>query len=162
MTQPTSDRVMYTVVVGIPVNQQGKFLVTQRNAPNHPEVHGKWQLAGGGVEWGETTEQTLAREFQEELGVATTILFPHPIVKTTIWYAHPEGHPVDSHALLIGYVVSIDDVSPERQPDEETLAWRWVTLPEVMKLDTLPNTREFLMAAQELIEREQLLGHISK
>lgn len=161
MTESLTQRVMYTVVVGIPVKANGHFLLTQRNAPDHPEVHLKWQLAGGGVEWGETTEQTLARELQEELGVSTQLLYPHPIVKTTLWYAKPGGHPVDSHALLIAYIVAIDDVSPDRQPDEETHAWKWVSLAEAMELDSLPNTKEFLLAAQELIEREHLLDHIS-
>jgi hypothetical protein len=57
--------------------------------------------------------------------------------------------------------VAVEEVKPDHQLDGETNAWRWLSLAEAMELETMPNTREFLLDAQKLIEREKLLDYIS-
>jgi 8-oxo-dGTP diphosphatase len=49
------------------VNQAGELLLLRRS-PATMRWPGKWGIAGGGVEAGETPEQSLVRELQEELG----------------------------------------------------------------------------------------------
>ncbi len=53
------------------VFRRGKLLLTQR----HPEAHlgGLWEFPGGKREPGETFEQCLARELEEELGIEVTV-----------------------------------------------------------------------------------------
>ena len=49
----------------------GRVLACERSAP--PEVAGRWEFPGGKVEPGETDQQALARECQEELGVRVEV-----------------------------------------------------------------------------------------
>lgn len=51
-------------VVGVFTNNQGEVLVGER-----ADLPGVWQLPQGGVEAGESLEQAILREMQEELGV---------------------------------------------------------------------------------------------
>lgn len=51
--------------------RNGKLLITQRHADSH--LGGLWEFPGGKREPGETFEQCLARELQEELGVEVTV-----------------------------------------------------------------------------------------
>ena len=54
-------------VVAAIIERQGRFLICRRKPEQvHPL---KWEFPGGKVEPGETPEQALARELEEELGI---------------------------------------------------------------------------------------------
>ena len=55
------------VAVGLVFNEQGQILIAQR--PAHTSHAGFWEFPGGKIEAGETAEQGLVRELQEEIGV---------------------------------------------------------------------------------------------
>jgi 8-oxo-dGTP diphosphatase len=59
-----------TVVAAL-IEQEGKLLVCQRRRGSRFEL--MWEFPGGKVETGETLENALARELQEELGVTARI-----------------------------------------------------------------------------------------
>jgi A/G-specific adenine glycosylase len=61
---------MKQVVVAL-LWRNGKILIDQR--PEQVAFGGFWELPGGKVEPGETPEQALARELQEELGLTVTV-----------------------------------------------------------------------------------------
>jgi 8-oxo-dGTP diphosphatase len=61
---------MLTVVAAL-IMHEGKLLVCQRRRGSRFEL--QWEFPGGKREAGETLEIALARELQEELGVAATI-----------------------------------------------------------------------------------------
>ncbi len=63
------DSVLYVVAAAIQ-GDDGKILLSQR----HPKAHqgGLWEFPGGKRERGETAEQALARELEEELGLQPT------------------------------------------------------------------------------------------
>jgi len=50
------------------INDEGKILLTKRGEGARNQV-GKWETPGGGVEFGETAQETVIREIKEELGV---------------------------------------------------------------------------------------------
>ena len=66
-----------TVAVGILIDDAGRVLVTRR-APNAHQG-GLWEFPGGKVEHGETPEQALRRECEEELAITLKVYDLHPI-----------------------------------------------------------------------------------
>ena len=56
------------VVAGV-IEKEGRFLLAQRF--DHASQGGLWEFPGGKVEDGETPEQALERELQEELAITT-------------------------------------------------------------------------------------------
>lgn len=146
--------------LGLPVSADGKkVLLTQRHAPDFPAWHHKWQMAGGGVDFGEEMEAAVAREMWEELYVKAKIIHPYPIVKTSIWYADESDEKMDTHVILITYLVNIGDQTPDlsQDPDWETAAFGWFTLDEAKKLDNLPLTLEVVQEAFILLDQRDIL-----
>lgn len=112
------------VVVGAALLNGGRLLAARRSAP--PELAGRWELPGGKVEPGETPEQALARELQEELGIA----------------AAPVGRVPGEWPLKLPYVLQVwtarllpgsDDPKPLQDHDE----LRWLTPDEIWDVDWL-------------------------
>ncbi|WP_432995031.1 (deoxy)nucleoside triphosphate pyrophosphohydrolase [Dactylosporangium sp. CA-233914] len=62
---------MPRIIVGAAIISDGRVLACERAQP--PEMAGKWEFPGGKVDPGETEEQALVRECQEELGVDVTV-----------------------------------------------------------------------------------------
>lgn len=58
-------------VVGAVLVRDGRILAAQRGAGM--SLAGKWEFPGGKIEPGETPEQSLRREIEEELGCEVTI-----------------------------------------------------------------------------------------
>src|SRR5512143_4067779 len=58
-------------VVGAMIEQDGKYLITQR--PAHASLPLLWEFPGGKVEPGETDEEALARELREEMAILVQV-----------------------------------------------------------------------------------------
>lgn len=146
--------------LGLPVSTDGKkVLLTQRHAPGNLSWHLKWQIAGGGVDFGEEIEAAVLREMHEELHVKAKIIHPYPIVKTSIWYADESDEKMDTHVILITYLVTIGDQIPDlsHDPDWETSAFGWFTLSEAKKLDCLPLTLAVVEEAFALLAKHEII-----
>ncbi len=65
---------MLHVVVAVIQDKNGKILIAQRDAEKHQG--GKWEFPGGKVEQGESAQQALAREIDEELGIQIESVTP--------------------------------------------------------------------------------------
>ncbi|WP_127784661.1 NUDIX domain-containing protein [Rhodococcus sp. X156] len=112
-------------VVAGAVVADGRLLVAQRRRP--PALAGKWELAGGGVEPGESPQQALVRELDEELGVVVE-----------------PGEQVGADVLLPdGRVLRAYRAELVRGPAEarEHAALRWVGAGELSRLDLVVNDR---------------------
>ncbi len=83
-----ADRALVEVAVGVLIRPDGDFLLTSR--PDGKVYAGFWEFPGGKVEAGESVEQALHRELQEELGIqlvqalrwrAQLVDYPHALVR---------------------------------------------------------------------------------
>ena len=82
-----ADRKEVEVAVGVLIREDGAFLLTSR--PPGKVYAGYWEFPGGKVEPGESVEEALRRELQEEIGI--TIGAVHP------WHVERVDYP---HALV--------------------------------------------------------------
>ncbi|WP_066268337.1 NUDIX domain-containing protein [Hydrogenophaga palleronii] len=82
------DRAVVEVAVGVLIAPDGQFLLTSR--PTGKVYAGYWEFPGGKLEAGETVEQALRRELDEELGVIigaaepwreSVVDYPHGLVR---------------------------------------------------------------------------------
>ncbi len=77
------------------VDCDGRVLLAQR--PESKQLAGLWEFPGGKVEAGETPEETLIRELQEEIGVTTKVACLAPLTFASHTYD-------DFHLLMPLYV----------------------------------------------------------
>ncbi len=133
-------------------NNEIEYLLTQRYSPNNSKFHHKWQLPGGGLEFGETPEECVIREMKEELDVTAKIIYQQPIVLTNIWIGGDDDTDEDVQIILIGYLIDIgQQLITITDPDEETADFAWFTYQQVMQSNALPQTKEFVMQGRKLL-----------
>jgi 8-oxo-dGTP diphosphatase len=77
-----------TVAACALVDPDGRVLLAQR--PEGKPMAGLWEFPGGKVETGETPEQTLIRELEEELGIVVKEACLAPL--TFASHSYPEFH----------------------------------------------------------------------
>ncbi len=77
------------VAVGVILNEAGEVLITRRAAQSHQG--GLWEFPGGKLESGESVQEALARELDEELGIQ--VQQTEPLIRISHDYT-------DKHVLL--------------------------------------------------------------
>jgi 8-oxo-dGTP diphosphatase len=124
---------MLTVVAAL-IEHEGEVLACQRRCGERFEL--KWEFPGGKVQPGETLEVALARELEEELGVAAQI--GAEVYRTQHQYAEMR-EPLE----LVFFSARVN-VQQLRNLNFEEI--RWCTPASLPELD-------FLAADRELIEK---------
>ncbi len=119
------DRPVVEVAVGVLTDQQGRFLLTSR--PLGKVYEGYWEFPGGKVEPGESLEQALRRELQEEIGI--TIHSAQP------WKVDMFDYP---HALVRLHFLRVTQWTGELEM-RESQRMAWQSLP-VSVTPVLPGT----------------------
>jgi 8-oxo-dGTP diphosphatase len=121
----TPQRVPVDVAVGVLINPEGQFLLTSR--PEGKVYAGYWEFPGGKLETGETVDQALRRELQEELGIV--IGAAHP------WKVDMMDYP---HALVRLHFCKVFDWQGTLEMREHQ-SMSWQVLPVTMH-PVLPGT----------------------
>jgi 8-oxo-dGTP diphosphatase len=124
--QPRSaDRSLVQVAVGVLVRDDQAFLLTSR--PEGKAYAGYWEFPGGKLEAGETVEEALRRELQEEIGIT--------IENCLLWKTERIDYP---HALVQLNFCKVTQWTGELQM-LEAQSFAWQQLPVMVK-PVLPGT----------------------
>ena len=120
-----TERAVVDVAVGVLMQTDGQFLLTSR--PDGKVYAGYWEFPGGKLEAGESVEQALRRELQEELGIT--------IGETQAWKTQMVDYP---HALVRLHFCKVWHWQGELQM-REGQSHAWQSLP-VRVVPVLPGT----------------------
>ncbi|MEB3329357.1 MAG: NUDIX domain-containing protein [Candidatus Sericytochromatia bacterium] len=115
----------------------GRFLVVRTH-----KWRDAWGVPGGKIDWGETMEEALVREFREETGLDVRDLrfvAAYEAVDSEEFYK-------PAHMILLNFVCRCDG-GPVVLSDEAQ-AWRWVTTEEAATLPLNSFTRRLVAAAR--------------
>jgi 8-oxo-dGTP diphosphatase len=124
-------REVVDVAVGILCRAEGQYLLTTR--PPGKAYAGYWEFPGGKLEAGETVEQALRRELEEEIGITiaaaplwrtSVVDYPHALVRlhfclVTAW----AGEPTMREGQLASWQRLPVEVTPVLPGTVPVLAW---------------------------------------
>ncbi|WP_163832601.1 Nudix family hydrolase [Spartinivicinus ruber] len=106
------------------INASGEVLIAKR--PDDKHQGGKWEFPGGKVELGETIQDALIRELQEELSIQIvtanpliqiTYEYPEKIVQLDVWQVTEfSGEPVGNEGQAIQWVAKAQLVDYQFPP----------------------------------------------
>jgi 8-oxo-dGTP diphosphatase len=105
------------------------LLAARRTAP--PAFAGLWEFPGGKVEDGESAEEGLRRELDEELGVAVAL---GPEVTGPL----PQGWPLNDRAAMRVWLAEVRAGVPEPLQDHDELRWVGLEGDALTELDWIP------------------------
>jgi len=106
------------------VNDEKKILLVKKLDQKKPEYH--WRLLKGGVEEGETEEQALKREIQEEIGLKDV-----KILDRIYSYSYAFE---DTKQTVSTYLVEADPKEPIILDTKEVVGCAWMTKNEALSL----------------------------
>ncbi|RMD91572.1 MAG: A/G-specific adenine glycosylase [Calditrichaeota bacterium] len=128
---PSKNKPHYNVVVGL-IWHKGKLLIDQR--PRDGLLGGLWEFPGGKQEPGETLEECLKREIEEELQIKVKVQGPFLTVKHA--YSH---FKITLHSFQCQYIGG--DPKPKK-----AIAWKWVS-PRELKKYAFPKANKKILDA---------------
>lgn len=108
-----------------------KFLLIKRSKIARGE-HGFWELPGGGLDFGESPEQALMREIEEEVQINVEVLKP-----LSVWnYLRP------NNVQIIGFTFLCKTNDLEVTLSDEHLEYTWILYEEIKDFKIFPELSE--------------------
>ena len=116
-------------VLAIIQDLQGRILITQRSQLKHWAA-GWWEITGGGVSAGETSEQAIVRELAEEVGLNVAD-YPLEVVYTyeNVDLESGDNYFVDIYRFQLD--ITLDDIVLQ---DSEAVGCKLATFDEIEQL----------------------------
>ena len=123
-------------VVAALIWDKDKFMICQR--PAHKARGMLWEFAGGKVEPGETKEQALIRECQEELAITLSV----SDVFMDVVHEYPD---ITVHLTLFN--ATIAKGTPQKLEHNDI---KWISVKEIGQYDFCPADTEILLKLDEV------------
>ncbi len=118
-------------------DQGGKYFLSQRG-PQSRNEQGKWEFPGGSVDFGETLQQAIRRELEEEFGVVIE-------VGELVAVANHIITDESQHWVSPTFLCRIVKGQPEIMEPEKCLQFGWFTLSQI----------------EEMISRDEVSGVVA-
>lgn len=134
-----------TVFSGVLIHENKLFLL-QRSEVELPEAHLKWEFPGGKVDFGETPQEALRREFSEETGIEIKVKELLPFVQTAYW-DYDWG---TQQTLCFAFRCEFIQQQKVIKKDHHVEQTGWFTLGEIMTMETLPGIDKLLQIITSL------------
>ncbi|KKP57846.1 MAG: Protein GrpE [Candidatus Moranbacteria bacterium GW2011_GWF2_34_56] len=146
---------MQLTVKAVVVNKDGEVLLLKR-ADEEVTNNAKYDLPGGGIEKGETMDNSLKREIEEELGLANIEI--GSVIKIS---EYPEGHDKFDSLKALRFIAYYNGGEIKLNPREHS-GYEWLSFDEAInKLNTGDGFEEEKMetikAAKKYLEMEMAL-----
>ena len=125
-----------TEVVAALIWDKNKFMICQR--PAHKARALLWEFVGGKVEPGETKEQALIRECQEELAITLSV----EDVFMDVLHEYPD---ITVHLTLFN--ATIAKGTPQKLEHNDI---KWISVKEIGQYDFCPADTEILLKLDEV------------
>ncbi|MFA5446706.1 MAG: NUDIX domain-containing protein [Sphaerochaeta sp.] len=110
---------------------EGRFLIAKRQ--DSGSIGGMWEFVGGKNRWGEREEETLKREFLEELGITIEV--------KELLHSHRFSNKGTNYLLKAYLVVLQGEFSPTLTVHTEL---QWVTMGELSGFAMAPSDQEIV------------------
>jgi 8-oxo-dGTP diphosphatase len=130
------------LAVSAAIFRDGRVLIVRRA---RPPAHGLYTLPGGGVELGETLEQSVIREVHEETGL---VIAPLELVGFRQAIARDASGRVERHFVILPFAARW--VEGEIALNEELAEAQWRNPAELAGLKTTEGLAQIVAAAQRV------------
>lgn len=108
----------FRVTVKALVVKDGKILLIKES----PELSGKWELPGGGLDFGEDIHEGLRREVEEEMGMKVKSIEERPQYVWT-WRYENKRNMDWYYSLVVAYKVEFESFDFKTTEECEEIGW---------------------------------------